>query len=683
MAEEHKYPWMLSGFLLLIYLSTAKYTNSIPVFPGIYPLTLADAVLAPRFLSTAAGSLIFILFLVLKKRKNNSLPFSLIILLYGIIVLSYFVFIPAAVNPSEALYKAVFELQFFILLITVIVYLKRFTSPLLSIARALLPVCIIHVSVLCVQLGYIIPREGLPDHAASYRLTALMSHRNLAAQLSLLLIPFCFYSLISYRKKLWRMLQIILITLLLGFIILSYSRAVWLAVAAAFSIFVILILARYRFWIRKYKKKVMLAGIASAVAIGLVAILLTQDTSTFKDQLSSLKNPTYGSANERLELWKFTAAEIRDSPLSGHGGGNWKIMAMKHDVSTIRKNAAPGTQVFFQRPHNDYLWKWYEAGLAAFLAFMLLLIFAIHKAIANYFRQQSTHKASGVLVIISLLLIYIILSFFSFPDERPMLKLMFILIIAPAVLIKPSEGKISYSIFYVILALQLLIIPTGYLRLSSSAHNHTMQLARLEGDLSTVISEGRKAENFLATMDDVATPFSWYTGEALYFRGEMTKAEQAYLRAYNANPYHIHVLNNLGVVYLKTGKMHLAEKYFTQALSISPGFDQCRLNYAICLMKLNKLDKSIDQLRSISQEELLENSEEIARKLLPAYTWKTAENTSDDDLKKIILRIERNETWMQKIFEKSRMNKISYHKQLLLDATYVLQQDTAHPDNTK
>lgn len=674
MTAKSKYPWLLSGVFLLIYLFTAAYPNSNPPLPGLLPFGLGDAVLAPRFFMLALINL-GLLFILYFRKKKQSFSFCSIILFLALSVLIYFAFILTATNSHEALFKAIFELQFLLFFLTLIYLLPDEPLPLLSMAKALLPLSLLHFSILGFQYGFAITQMGF-DHSISYSLTALMGHRNLAAQVSFLFIPFQFYLFLKTRQSFKRIVLILLISGLFFFSVISLSRAVWLAIVITISLIAFFLIIRIRHWTNHSRKKLRLTGVIFILTLILLGFSFGSSMpDTIKKQLHFIENPYYGSASERLKLWEFSLEEMKQHPVKGLGGNNWGIMAMKQDVSSVRPETRQGTQVFFQRPHNDFIWKYCETGLVGLLAYVLVFLMAFLILIIKYIKSPDRTQSQVALILFSLISGFLVFSFFSFPDERPMLKLLFMVVLSLVVLHYGKSIFASRYSLFVLFPLQLLILPAAMLKLHSAKHNHFMQNARMNQSYQEVITQAEKAENIVCNLDDVATPFEYYAAEAFLLQGKQQKAERSFLNALHANPNHPYILKGLGQIKCDKSQYQLAQKYFSQALENYPSFDLCRMQYAVCLKKTNNIYAAIEQLRLLKDSSWIKTSGPMLKRWLPAACWKTAQTIKNKEISKVLLRMEKNPEWLQSIYQKSRANNTTYRDQLILDAIFLLKSE--------
>ena len=111
------------------------------------------------------------------------------------------------------------------------------------------------------------------------------------------------------------------------------------------------------------------------VAIVISGEVTSDDQPSFVARLWSVTDLRAASISERLELWKASREMYLDHPLLGVGPGNWKLHYPAYGTQGTR--ASEG-ELFFQRPHNDYIWVLTETGplgLACHLALMGIVAF--------------------------------------------------------------------------------------------------------------------------------------------------------------------------------------------------------------------------------------------------------------------------------------------------------------------
>ncbi|MCX6831098.1 MAG: O-antigen ligase family protein, partial [candidate division Zixibacteria bacterium] len=153
------------------------------------------------------------------------------------------------------------------------------------------------------------------------------------------------------------------------------------------------------------------------------------------------------SSQERLALWSKSWQLFKQHPLSGVGIGNWKVVCP--GLGLTRTNAETG-DVYFQQPHNDYLWVLTETGVFGLTAYSLIYFLALGYAVRALLRRPSQDEAVFVLLLLFAMICYLVDSFFHYPRERVELVMFSTLILSAIVSIhhrlQPSPGRVSRSI---------------------------------------------------------------------------------------------------------------------------------------------------------------------------------------------------------------------------------------------
>jgi tetratricopeptide (TPR) repeat protein len=184
---------------------------------------------------------------------------------------------------------------------------------------------------------------------------------------------------------------------------------------------------------------------------------------------------------------------------------------------------------------------------------------------------------------------YMIISFFSFPRERIVHSIFLSLIIACIVSTYHStfpEQKRSFSPNLSVLSiLSVLLLAVcvciGYARLQSEIHTRNAMIAHQNENWPTVVAEIDRANKMFYQIDPASTPLLWYRGIANYCMGLFNEALSDFQKAYQAHPYHSHVLNNLGTSYAKLGDYQRAGEYYQKALNAFPGFQDALVNLGL------------------------------------------------------------------------------------------------------
>lgn len=194
------------------------------------------------------------------------------------------------------------------------------------------------------------------------------------AGLIVLLLPVCLAVLIAGRMKpLGRVLLGYALLMLLGGLVLTFSRGGWIA-AAAGLVLVLLSLARQRDyrWLALGSLAFLLIG-ASAVALR---------TGTMQQRLATSHDLDPGSRNARPHLWRAALGMWRDHPWLGVGPAHYAERFKQY--RTFWAHGEP------ERAHNDYLdalADWGVAGTAAAALPWLLLGYGVARTLRQVRRD--------------------------------------------------------------------------------------------------------------------------------------------------------------------------------------------------------------------------------------------------------------------------------------------------------
>lgn len=161
-----------------------------------------------------------------------------------------------------------------------------------------------------------------------------------------------------------------LVPLLLPALLLTHSRAAWLALATA------LVLTRFRI-------EAVTWGLRIAAVVSGAAILALRDGP---------------STSERVMIWRDTIADLN---VFGHGLGSFRNVFLQHahffDIAV--QHSRP------EHPHNEWLWLGFEGGIPAFTVALVLA--------GCLWRACEDHPERAVLVGLS------VLSLFAMPFHDP------------------------------------------------------------------------------------------------------------------------------------------------------------------------------------------------------------------------------------------------------------------------
>lgn len=205
-----------------------------------------------------------------------------------------------------------------------------------------------------------------------FRMKSSLGSPNGLAGFYLIAFPLALHEAISRRGR-WRLVYGACAFLFAAGLVLTFSRAAWLGLAAAG---VPLLLTRRpgrAIW-------------GTAIAVG--ALLLWPPA---RENLLSFFDPKDITAGERLQFWRTTWSMILDRPWLGHGVNTY---------FTTFPRFAPPEETYRGYAHNCYLQMWSEIGIIGLAAFLVPLR-SLARAIAarEFFGRQALAWGLGALLI--------------------------------------------------------------------------------------------------------------------------------------------------------------------------------------------------------------------------------------------------------------------------------------------
>lgn len=268
---------------------------------------------------------------------------------------------------------------------------------------------------------------------------------------------------------------------------------------------------------------------------------------------------------------------IAEHPVTGVGAGNWRLVFPKYGLAGVDDSVMQGI-THIQRPHNDYLWIWSEAGPAALLAFLALFFFAFRQISKNLKSSQDESDLKLQYLSFFGLLSFAFFSFSDFPLERA--SHTFLLMLFMAIPFAFGDVKQLKSVKFLPYILGLAILGSFYVntqRFASEKATLAVLEANRDRNAKAIIPATEEAISDWYTVDAFANPLNYYSakGYALTKRPKLALSELEL--ATEAAPNNILVYEFYGQVYFQLGQREKALSYVDSALSISPKFKQALL----------------------------------------------------------------------------------------------------------
>lgn len=517
---------------------------------------------------------------------------SILLILFAFLSLAS---IAWAYNPSEA-WATSAKLLSFIPLFFIFYYLLK--SGKLSLENLLKACLIFAIGAALPALFQLLKAMGSGAFFDDiYVIKGNFSHKNLLASALMLCFPFVLAAW-SLQKGAWSRVAMTLAILMIIEMFVLRTRGVWLGLfsAALISGLVFQFVKPSSFKISRFW--------ASALAGGAVLILLALFLSP------QIKAGFTNSSNvqKRLAFWDNSWEMIQEHPLTGVGGGNWKLIFPKYGLEGVDTSVMQG-QTHIQRPHNDYLWTWAEFGALGLLIYLALIGFTLWQLFRNF--KQSDSKQDQVLNLAALfsLVAFAVFSFGDFPLERAPHTFFLMLIIAVAfyktegpTLAKASWLAPLFLIFGLAVngirysheqeAKTLIEIDYSGATLGQRMGNRNQQaITRERNRISAELSAQSNLvydETFF-TVDNYAMPVKYFDAKGKLFGGQtvMPEVKAALDQAFKDAPFNILNYQMLAEYYDRNGRADSALYYADQALAIAPAFKAMIMKKADLILREN------------------------------------------------------------------------------------------------
>ena len=192
----------------------------------------------------------------------------------------------------------------------------------------------------------------------------------------------------SYSPAVKNIARIVLAILLMG-LVLSYARAAWISIIAAFGVWVIM-----RLKLRFKPIFITFLIVLSVVLVFQTQILMylerndTESSANLTEHVSSISNISSDASNlERINRWSCAIRMFEDKPVFGWGPGtymfNYAPYQLTADRTIISTNSADGGNA-----HSEYLGSMAESGFMGLITFLLVIGVVVYTAIHTYTRTN-------------------------------------------------------------------------------------------------------------------------------------------------------------------------------------------------------------------------------------------------------------------------------------------------------
>jgi O-antigen ligase len=642
------------------------------VFPVCVYYQLPDPFISPRVLLISSATAVFCLAFF----KQDSRPaINISVYAFAAFLLLNAVSIFKSLNPGDAWYEWMKTfLGLPLLLLTALMFKKEDTrNLLLKFSQA----CILILSAVYVyQWIHFLNNQKL-EFVFDLRvhIASTFGNKNFYAEVVCLLLPLSVISFFKF-KKFWRWISTLNVLCILASIALAESYAVIGALMVAGLIASIMYYSSLH--PDKFSAAKVLISASAVLAIVILIVLKSGSFAGFNRRIEVMagyimnpeKMDTTVRANsnstfERLMLWRNSIELVKESPVTGCGLANWKLLYPKFGIGGTRY--IEGGNVHYEHPHNDYLLIASEAGVPALIAFIVFLLSLAWFAVKGLRSGQDRLWLGGILFAV---IVFMVTEFFSFPRVR--FYGWILLCIYGGLLeslrqdgsnLKLLTAKNWKALLIIFAAISCWSMTAGISRINGEVHSSQVLMAKNQKNFARLVRESEKASSWYYPVDETATPFTWYKGMALFYSRDVAGAKTAYEDALKKNPFHIQLLNDLATAYEQSGERERAIGIYQRALTVTPLFPHTLLNISACYFNSGKRDSAyiyIDKVYGIKLSWREKNSYDV---FLPAILREKIYSDSlsfPSDIRRQAISIAADTARVDSIYRLSKTHRVSF-----------------------
>ncbi len=421
----------------------------------------------------------------------------------------------------------------------------------------------------------------------------LFAHKNYAAATLLMLIPAALAVRLPETLGTW--LQRIAIGLALFEILFLRTRGVWLA-AALMALVAAGVYATQKD--STYRNQSLIALAVLVVGVG-IAIVFGGAEKVFDSS----------TIQSRIHYWKASKEMFLDNPISGVGGGQWKIEYPATGLKGTNESVMNGTTSIL-RPHNDILWLLSETGIGALFFIGMMLLALLHLL-----------KTKEQLLFGLTIVAFGAYGFGEFPLERTTLLIPFA--VAMGYLASRSksiyEGGKPLSMGLSAVAL-VFTVAVSLARVGGEKEAAQALDGYMKRNARAMVQNSAAATGTFFEMDIYNNPMPYFEGLGILISGGqkpnagiLKKSAAAFEQALEIHPNHILSLNQLAQIRRIEGNYAEASRLYNQVLAMSPRNTSAALRLAEVERVRGDVYASMNALKKLDKKYTPQNLNGLGR----------------------------------------------------------------------
>ncbi|MBL4652576.1 MAG: O-antigen ligase family protein [Flavobacteriales bacterium] len=268
------------------------------------------------------------------------------------------------------------------------------------------------LGVMCVIIYTVIHHAtfGFAEDPAHYVMQPFFKDHTSYGAVQAMMYPFLIWTLLN--KKISFHVKMIIVFVFAIFtigLVLSYTRAAWVSLVAAFGVGVL-------FWWKIKFRTVALIG--AVLLLGFFTFQneilhslkknKTESSEDFAEHVQSISNVASDASNlERLNRWACAFRMFAERPIVGWGPGTYAFYyaPFQHssELTIISTNGGDKGNA-----HSEYFGPLAEAGLLGSLTFVLIIVLVIYHAAKLYIRLEDKEMKALVMILLLGLITYFV-----------------------------------------------------------------------------------------------------------------------------------------------------------------------------------------------------------------------------------------------------------------------------------
>lgn len=681
--SEVKGKYTIPNFIVLLFISSLLVIDFLPYFKSA-------EIINPQFLYLSLVNLIISIYFyanskIISKDIISIFRSSYIFKLYLIFVLLCAISIFSAKNSSLVFTKLTQIIIVFCLFVNLSILLKNKFDQFYKI------IFIVSISALLQSWQQLCHFIIIPKNISIIKLLNAMEGNtgniNILASSLTIKVPFLLVGITHFNKykKWFCFFSLFSVT---AVIFLTGARTSLINLFLIFSIYIIYLSREYSFTrVTFFKVLYIIIPVLTAVLFVNSIFERSKDKSRYvslENRVSQI-NTEDASSKARLIFWSNAIKMSSKKPVLGIGLGNYQVESIPYERTTSNDSTVS------LHTHNDFLEILAETGIINGLIYLSIFICVFVINLKKIIKPENKESQIIAVLILLLLVVYGIDSFFNFPMYRPTMAIFFSFILALSLTnSKINQIALPNKIFFskitvsIIIVVSMLTSYSAFIIYKASNLEYLIARDNINMNQKGFLTGDQVVSKIVAYPNTLSSSESFYEYAGIYYVREKQydKALNCFSKANKINGYSGRIDFYKNVISKNKGDIDSAYIYIKKAFYLRPR------NYDLFNTAINFAISKRDTLEIVKEHELfsqyrpMPKTWDLAVRGLKysGYNYQNLIKLIDQGLKKFpqdsALTVQKNEllitsylTGGQNFENKSDLNNAlqSYEKALKID----------------